>query len=129
MTLTRNAAFADGPAAARRGGGWRLAAILLSIVLALFGIVLFGGGIWLIALGGSWYYGLAGAGLLATAYLVLRQRMAALQLYLVVWVLTVVWAFWEVGLNFWAQVPRLVAPTVVLVLILAILPALRPRRT
>ncbi|MGF9564734.1 glucose dehydrogenase [Neorhizobium sp. JUb45] len=129
MTLTRNAAFADGPAAARRGGAWRIAAILLSIVLALFGIVLFGGGLWLIWLGGSWYYGLAGAGLLATAYLVLQQRMAALKLYLVVWVLTLIWAFWEVGFNFWAQIPRLVAPTVVLVLLLAILPALRPRRT
>ncbi len=125
MQSSRNAAIASGPIFARRGGAWRIAALTLAVVTALFGIVLFFGGAWLIVLGGSWYYGLAGAGLLATAFLVWRQRMAALRLYLVVWVLTILWAFWEVGFNFWAQVPRLVAPTVVLVLILAILPALR----
>jgi glucose dehydrogenase len=129
MTLTRNAAFAGGPAPARRAGAWRVAAITLSIILVLFGIVLFGGGIWLIALGGSWYYGLAGAGLIATALLVWQQRSAALKLYLVVWLLTIGWAFWEVGLDFWALIPRLVAPTVVLVLLLAVLPALRPSKT
>jgi quinoprotein glucose dehydrogenase len=129
MQPSRNAAIAGGPNFVRRGGAWRAAAIVLSLVIAAFGLVLLGGGVWLIALGGSWYYGLAGAGLLATAVLLFKQQITALYVYLVVWALTLVWALWEVGLNPWAQVPRLVAPTVVLILILAILPALRPART
>ncbi|WP_241557861.1 glucose dehydrogenase [Falsirhodobacter deserti] len=107
-----------------RTGGWRIATIVLAVVLGLFGIALLLGGIWLIALGGSWYYALAGAGLCITAWLLARQRRAALPFYVIVWLLTVVWAFWEVGTDWWAQVPRLVAPTVVLVLILLVLPAL-----
>lgn len=111
-----------------RAGGWRVAAIVLAIVLAIFGLALLVGGVWLIALGGSWYYGLAGLGLLVTAWLLARQRRAALPLYVVIWLATIVWAFWEVGMDAWAQVPRMVAPTVVLVLILLVLPALgRPR--
>lgn len=107
-----------------RSGGWRVAAIVLAIVLAVFGLALLVGGVWLIALGGSWYYALAGAGLLVTAWLLAQQRRAALPLYVVIWIATIIWAFWEVGLDVWAQVPRLVAPTVVLVLILLVLPAL-----
>ncbi|MDH2328797.1 hypothetical protein QCN27_18265 [Cereibacter sp. SYSU M97828] len=49
--------------------------------------------------------------------------------YLGVWALTVVWAFfWEVGFDWWDQVPRLVAPTVVLVLILIVKPALSRKK-
>ena len=83
------------------------------------------GGVWLIALGGSWYYGLAGLGLIGTGILLNHGRMAALWLYLVVWIGTVVWAWWEVGADWWAQVPRMVAPTVILVLLLLCIPNIR----
>ena len=111
-----------------RSGVWRICALVLAIVLGLFGLALLAGGIWLIVLGGSWYYALAGVGLSVTAWLIAAQRRAALPVYLLVWVLTVIWAFWEVGTDWWAQVPRLVAPTVVLILILLVLPALGRRR-
>ena len=88
------------------------------MVLTLFGLALFVGGVWLIFLGGSWYYALAGAGLLMTAWLLITSPGDALPVYGLVWMATVIWAFWEVGTDWWAQVPRLVAPTVVLVLIL-----------
>lgn len=101
-----------------RGGGWWIFAIILAIVLTLFGLALFAGGVWLIFLGGSWYYALAGAGLLMTAWLLITSPGDALPVYGLVWMATVIWAFWEVGTDWWAQVPRLVAPTVVLVLIL-----------
>jgi quinoprotein glucose dehydrogenase len=39
-----------------------------AVVLALLGVVLFCGGVWLIALGGSWYYAIVGIGFLLTAY-------------------------------------------------------------
>ncbi|OWU84082.1 glucose dehydrogenase [Oceanicola sp. 22II-s10i] len=98
---------------------------ILGWVCVLFGAVILAGGVWLILLGGSWYYGLAGLGLAATGILLNRYMMEAVWLYLVVWVGTVAWAWWEVGTNWWAEVPRLVAPTLILVLVLLCIPALR----
>ncbi|HDS1679243.1 TPA: glucose dehydrogenase [Pseudomonas putida] len=107
------------------GGKWRLATVVLALALGAFGMALFGGGVWLMALGGSWYYGLTGAGCVVTAALLWRQRRGALHLFGVIWGLTVIWALWEVGLNWWGLVPRLVAMTVILLLILILSPALR----
>lgn len=109
----------------RTGSKWRLAIALLALTLGVFGLALFGGGGWLIALGGSWYYGLTGAGCVLSAILIWRQRRSALYLFALIWVLTVIWALWEVGLNWWGLVPRLVAMTVILFLILIVSPALR----
>lgn len=107
------------------GSGWRLATGVLALTLGLFGLGMFGGGVWLMALGGSWYYGLAGTGSVICAVLVALRRRSALHLFAVIWGLTVVWALWEVGLNWWGLVPRLVAMTVIMVLILLLSPALR----
>lgn len=102
-----------------------IAVTLLAIVLVIFGVPILVGGVWLIVLGGSWYYAFAGLGLLATAYSLFHRSMAAVWVYLATFVGTVIWAFWEVGFNWWAQVPRLVAPTLILVLVLATIPTLR----
>lgn len=108
----------------RKGFGywWTM---LVAALLVVFGLPIAAGGLWLITLGGSWYYLPAGAGLLLTAYLLFRREVAAVWVYLVVYAATVAWALWESGLDGWAQVPRLVAPTVVLLLVLSTLPALR----
>ncbi|WP_435905329.1 outer membrane protein assembly factor BamB family protein [Devosia sp.] len=100
-------------------------AIALAVLMALFGVPIFVGGIYLIMLGGSWYYALAGLGLLASAYYLFRHAMVGVWFYLVTYGGTVIWALWEAGLDGWAQVPRLVAPTVILVLVLLTIPALR----
>ncbi|EIE50037.1 hypothetical protein [Salipiger aestuarii] len=99
-----------------------LGVLLLGWICVLFGLVICVGGIWLIALGGSWYYGIAGAGLIATGILLNHGSTTALWLYLLIWAGTLVWAWWEVGADWWAQVPRMVAPTVILVLLLLCLP-------
>ncbi|MBP0438543.1 hypothetical protein [Tianweitania sediminis] len=107
----------------KRGAGyWAVA--LLALVLVLFGLPIFGGGAYLILLGGSWYYVFAGLGLLVTALLLLRGSLAAVSVYLLTYIGTVIWAFWEVGLDWWAQVPRLVAPTIILLLVLLSMPVL-----
>lgn len=103
--------------------GWGV--LLLGWVCVLFGLVILGGGAYLIYLGGSWYYGLAGIGLIATGILLNHGKVAALWLYLLVWAGTLVWSWWEVGADWWAQVPRMVAPTVILVLLLLCLPNIR----
>lgn len=102
--------------------------LLLGWICILLGAVLAAGGVWLITLGGSLYYALAGAGLFATGVLLNHHKLAAIWLYLLVWIGTLGWAWWEVGADWWAQVPRLVAPTLILVLVLLCIPALTRRR-
>lgn len=108
------------------GGDW--AAVILGIVVALIGLVLAVGGAWLLWLGGSAYYLLAGLGLLVSGSLLARRRTLGAVLYALVYAATLVWAYWEVGLHGWALVPRVVGPTVLLVLVAAVSARLRPSR-
>jgi quinoprotein glucose dehydrogenase len=80
--------------------------VISGAVIALLGLALFGGGAWLIALGGSWYYALAGIGMAATGILTIRQRSEAYWLYAVVVLGTLAWAIAEIGLDWWPLVPR-----------------------
>ncbi|SFV28222.1 quinoprotein glucose dehydrogenase [Devosia crocina] len=100
-------------------------AMFVGVVLLVFGLPIAAGGAWLIALGGSWYYLFAGIGLLVTAWYLFRREILAFWAYLLTYVGTVIWALWEVGFDGWAQVPRLIAPTVILLLMLLTLPVLR----
>jgi quinoprotein glucose dehydrogenase len=77
------------------------------VVLILLGLVLAIGGIWLIALGGSWYYLLAGVGVAATGVLLALGRTLALWLYALVLLGSTVWALVEVRLDGWQLLPRL----------------------
>lgn len=107
-----------------RGAGfwWTM---FVGAVLLIFGLPIVAGGLWLITLGGSWYYLPAGIGLVLTAWFLLRRSMTAIWVYALTYLATLVWALWEAGLDGWAQVPRLVAPTIVLVLVLSTFPMLR----
>lgn len=109
-----------------RGFGY-WAVIALALVMTLFGVPIAAGGVWLMTLGGSWYYALAGLGLLLSAYFMFRHSIMGVWAYLLTFVGTLVWALWESGLNGWAQVPRLLAPTIILILVLLAIPALRGR--
>ena len=97
----------------------RVLAMGLGGLLALIGLILAVGGGWLAALGGSWYYLLAGVGLIISGGLLLRRRVAGAWVYVAVFVATVAWALWEVGLAGWPLLPRLFGPTVLLFLVLA----------
>lgn len=96
--------------------------IILSILLVLIGVVMATGGVWLLVLGGSFYYLPAGLGLVASGALLWRLRPAGVWVYVAVYVLTLVWAIWEAGLNVWALVPRTVGPSVLLWLVIAASP-------
>lgn len=98
--------------------------LILGGLLALVGVALAVGGAWLAILGGSLYYLLAGIGLAASGYLLLRGRPLGAYLYLGIFALTVIWALWEVGLNVWALVPRVFGPAVLAILTLLTLPLL-----
>lgn len=77
-----------------------------SLVLAIIGLVTVGGGVWLLLLGGSWFYAFAGIMFLLTALFLWRRRPMALWLYAFFVLVALVWALWEVGLDWWALVPR-----------------------
>lgn len=80
--------------------------LLTSILLGLIGLVLAGGGVWLIVLGGSWYYAIAGLAFLLTALLLSRRSAAALWLYAAIILGTLGWAIWETGFDWWSLGPR-----------------------
>ncbi|PLR09115.1 membrane-bound PQQ-dependent dehydrogenase, glucose/quinate/shikimate family [Caulobacter flavus] len=100
-----------------KASGWLVKA--LAVMVLLIGLTILAGGAWLIALGGSPYYLLAGLGLILSGLLLARRRLAGVWVYAVVFLATLAWALWEVGFEGWALVPRLVGPAVLLVLILA----------
>jgi quinoprotein glucose dehydrogenase len=105
-----------------------LLVLIVGGLLAVIGLILTIGGIWLAALGGSIYYLLAGIGLIAAGVLMMGGRPLGAYVYLAVFALTLVWALWEVGLNPWALIPRVVGPMVLAILVLLVLPLLEPRR-
>jgi quinoprotein glucose dehydrogenase len=80
--------------------------IVSLLFTALTGLYLLIGGVWLLSLGGSAYYIVAGAALLGVAWLLYRRRPGALALYAVVLVGTAIWSLWESGPDFWALAPR-----------------------
>lgn len=99
----------------------------LGTILVAIGLVLVIGGTWLALLGGSLYYLLAGFGLAASGALIFIGAPLGAGVYMVVYVATLLWALWEVGLNGWALVPRVIAPSVLLMLVLFALPLLDRR--
>ncbi|CAN5202625.1 membrane-bound PQQ-dependent dehydrogenase, glucose/quinate/shikimate family [soil metagenome] len=110
------------------GGVAAIAVRILGIILALIGLTLVIGGVKLLTLGGSFYYLLAGIGLVASGVMLFRLKLVGAWIYLGVFVLTVAWALWEVGLDGWGLVPRVIAPAVLLALVIAALPVLNPGR-
>ncbi|HET6630316.1 MAG TPA: membrane-bound PQQ-dependent dehydrogenase, glucose/quinate/shikimate family [Woeseiaceae bacterium] len=74
--------------------------------LALFGLAMAGGGLWLVTLGGSWYYLLAGIGLIVAGIELMRGRIAGAWWYAAVFIGTLLWTVWEAGLDYWRWIPR-----------------------
>lgn len=101
----------------------RPATLVMAGVLVLSGLALAGGGGWLIALGGSWYYLIAGLTLILSGILLGRGQGAALWVYAALVLGTLVWALWEVGLDWWALAPR--GSLIVVLGVLLLLPWVR----
>ena len=76
-------------------------------VFVLLGLALAVGGAYLLMLGGSFYYLLAGLGMAATGVLLIVRRREALGLYALVLFGTTAWALIEVRLDWWQLLPRL----------------------
>lgn len=80
--------------------------ILTSGLLALIGLALGAGGVWLILLDGSWYYAFAGLAFLIAAALSFAKRPVVLPFYALFMITSLGWAVWEVGFDWWQLGPR-----------------------
>ncbi len=80
---------------------------VLPIVVTLMAAPLLFLGIWLLTLGGSPYYLVAGVVLLFSAHRLWRGRPSGAWLYGGFLAGTVIWSFWESGTNLWALAPRI----------------------
>ena len=96
---------------------------LTAALIAIIGLVLTGGGGWLLSLGGSPYYLVTGLAFLATAILLFRRSAAALWLYALIVLGSLGWAIWEVGFDWWQLGPR--GGVIVLLGLWLMLPAIR----
>lgn len=85
---------------------------ITAIFVALLGLAIGGLGGWLVVLGGTPYYLIAGILLIVTGIMLFRNSRTAPWVYALVLVGTVVWALSESGLDGWALIPRLVGPAV-----------------
>jgi len=104
--------------------GWpaRIWAAIGGGLVALVGLPLLVGGGWLIFRGGSPYYMLAGAAVLATGVMLVRRHPFAGLVYASVLAVTLAWGVWEAGFEFWPLLPRLFAPAVLGLFVLLVIP-------
>lgn len=84
-----------------------LRVVLSAWLAAVLGVLLIGGGGYLLWLGGSWYYLLMGLGLGLVAVLMLRRQRSALWLYAVLLLASLAWAVYEVRFDWWQLAPRI----------------------
>jgi quinoprotein glucose dehydrogenase len=82
-----------------------------AIVAGLLGCAMGVPGLYLLTLGGSAYYVVAGFALIASAILLWRDRRSGALLFGLTWLGTLIWALWEAGLDGWALLPRLLLLT------------------
>lgn len=103
---------------------------ILAATLMATGVFFLAGGIYLVTLGGSWYYVVAGVGLVLSGWRLWRGMLDGVYLFMAVFLFTVLWTYYETGLNFWGWVPRMAAPLVLATVILLSVPLLPdPGRT
>lgn len=86
--------------------------LLLGAVIIAAGLFFTIGGGKLVLLGGSPYFVLAGLALLVSGFLIARRKPSGALLFGLIFLLTVAWALWEVGLDYWPLNSRLLAMAV-----------------
>ena len=81
--------------------------MFLATTLILLGIALGTLGALLLSQGGSSYYPMAGITLIVSGYWLFKRQAKGALLYLILFIGTVVWTFYEAGLHAWSHLPRL----------------------
>jgi len=111
-----------------KSGASKALIILLAALIVVVGVFMLSGGIYLITLGGSWYFAPAGFIITIAGILIGLRRPLGVYLYLIALVASFIWSIWEVGFTFWPLVSRLFALSVFAVFLLLITPLLKFRK-
>lgn len=111
----------------RSGKGLGIWTVLLGLVLLATGLFFAIGGGKLVALGGSWYFLIAGIVTVLSAVQFFRRKSSAVTLFLLMCIGTLIWALFDAGLAFWPLVSRLMVPAGLMILAFLTWPALRKR--
>ncbi len=85
---------------------------ILGVVGFVFGLSLALPGLYLIFLGGSWFYAVAGTATMAAGWDIFRGRARGIRIYLGICLGTLIWSLWDVrdlDVWFWPLIPRLFA--------------------
>ncbi|HEX7011204.1 MAG TPA: membrane-bound PQQ-dependent dehydrogenase, glucose/quinate/shikimate family [Steroidobacteraceae bacterium] len=106
----------------RRNTHWSISAF--GGISLVFGLALLAGGLRLLALGGSWYYVLAGLCLSSAGLALALGRIEGAWLYAGLLAGTFLWTLWEVGWDFWGFVPRLALLLILSIILTLLLPRL-----
>ncbi|WP_392559213.1 membrane-bound PQQ-dependent dehydrogenase, glucose/quinate/shikimate family [Orbus mooreae] len=80
---------------------------LVAFILLASGIFLVFNGIKLIMVGGSWYFALMGLAMFISSIALFRFKPIGAIIYGIAYVLTIIWALMDVGLQFWPLFSRL----------------------
>lgn len=73
-------------------------------------------------LGGSFYYVFTSAAYFLSAILLWKRKQSSAYLTVLVFAMTLIWALWESGLNYWALFPHLLIPAAFSIISLILLP-------
>ena len=103
----------------------RLWLVLLGVIVTLAGLFFAVGGGKLVSLGGSWYFLLAGIGLVIAGLLIIRRKPLGALLFGLIFVLSAIWAIWDAGFEFWPLISRLLAIAVGSIVVALSFPLLR----
>lgn len=98
---------------------------VISIVLALIAIYLGYGGIQLIGLGGSFYYVIAALFLLVSAFYLFKHQIKGAYAFFIFLALTVIWAIWEAGFDFWPFIARVGLFAFIGIFVALVMPSLK----
>lgn len=98
---------------------------VIGILIALVGLVLAGGGAYLVSLGGSWYYLVAGIAIVVSGLLIFKGEPKGAWLFGLVFLASFGWAVVDAGLEFWPLVSRLFVLAVIAIVVALIYPLLQ----
>lgn len=98
--------------------------VILGLVLLLTSLFYIIGGGKLVSLGGSWYFLLTGLIILASSFFIFKRKSLGVLVYIFAFVVTVIWALYDAGFDFWALHSRLMFPAGLFAALLFTLPYL-----
>lgn len=100
---------------------------IVGSLLILFGIGLALGGAYLVSLGGSFFYLVAGIAMAIIGLGVIKKRSYAFWISIGLLIFATLWALWEVGTDFWQLVPRIITFLVIAIVLSIFAPILHSK--